>query len=94
MKFIFTIIFFIAANNSFPQIIDDWQTYFEKSNYQKTPPYQETIDYFNRLADYSEYAKLFKIGVSPQGRELKCFIVSKDKAFTPLQARETGCINS
>lgn len=90
MKFIITIFFFIAANNSFSQVTYDWQTYFEKSNYLKTPPYEETMEYFKRLADYSEYAKLINFGVSPQGRELKCLLVSKDKAFTPSQAKETG----
>jgi murein tripeptide amidase MpaA len=90
MKFIITIFFFIVANSSFPQNINDWQTYFEKSGYKKTPPYEETINYFQRLADYSDYAEIFTFGISPQGRESKCFIVSKDKAFTPSQAKKTN----
>ncbi|MDO8549491.1 MAG: hypothetical protein Q7S39_04970 [Ignavibacteria bacterium] len=67
---------------SFSQNINDWQTYFEKSGYLKTPRYEETMEYFDRLANHSEYSDLFTFGVSPQGRNLNCLIVSKDKVFT------------
>ena len=59
----------------------NWQTKFEESNYLSTNNYEESIKYFQMLADNSEYAKLITIGISPQGRELKCLIVSKDKQF-------------
>jgi hypothetical protein len=67
---------------------DEWLTKFEKSNYLETDRYDETIKYFQKLADYSEFAKLVTIGISPQGRELKCLIVSKDKIFIPSEAKK------
>jgi murein tripeptide amidase MpaA len=67
-----------------------WQTYFEKSNFLSTPSYQETIEYFKRLEQVSSFSKLTRIGVTPQGRDLYCFIVSKDKAFSPALAKKTG----
>ena len=64
----------------------NWKTKFEESNYLSTDNYEESIKYFQMLADNSEYAKLITIGVSPQGRELKCLIVSKAKVFDPVEA--------
>ncbi len=74
----------IAAEN----VPEEWITLFEKSNYLESPEYDEAIAYFQKIADNSEYAKLIEIGVSPQGRSIKCLIVSKDKAFTHEKARE------
>ncbi|MCL4547576.1 MAG: M14 family metallopeptidase, partial [Bacteroidetes bacterium] len=42
------------------------------------------------LAEHSPYAKLVTFGKSPQGRNLYCLIVSKDKVFTPAFAKKTG----
>ncbi len=67
-----------------------WQTYFEKSNYTSTPDYETTINYFNKLENQSGYAKLIKFGETPQGRNLYCFIVSSDKAFSPKLAKQSG----
>jgi len=75
---------------SFSQNKNDWQTYFEKSNYLETSRYEETTDYFSRLAEYSEFAEMITFGISPQGRDLNCLIVSKDKAFTDEKAKATG----
>lgn len=70
--------------------IDKWRTRFEKSNYLETETYAETVNYFQRLADNSPYAELFKFGVSPQGRDLVCLMAAKGKEFTPLEAKESG----
>lgn len=67
-----------------------WLTKFEKTGFQSTCNYNETIDYFQNIADQSEFAQLFTIGTSPQGRELKCLIVSKDKIFDPVEASQSG----
>ncbi len=67
---------------------NNWLTKFEKSNFLETSKYDETIKYFQRLADYSDFAELKTIGLSPQGRELKCLIVSKNKFFTPTAAKQ------
>ena len=48
------------------------------------------LKYFQKFVDKSPYVKIKTIGVTPQGRELKVLIVSKDKAFTPEQAKKTG----
>jgi len=71
-------------------ISNEWLTHFEKSNQLESPDYENTLKYFQKFADSTPYVKINTIGVTPQGRELKVIIVSKDKAFTPEQSKETG----
>jgi murein tripeptide amidase MpaA len=77
------IIHFILLSSA---LAEDWQTYSEKSNYKKTPRYQETMNYFEKLARHSSYTKMITIGKSAENRELKLFIISKDKKFTGQKA--------
>lgn len=67
-----------------------WLTHFEKSNQLESPDYDSTLKYFHKFADKTPYVKIKTIGTTPQGRELKVIIISKDKAFTPEQAKKTG----
>ena len=88
-KIIFAFILLITT--IYPQKISkDWKTFFEKSNYLSTPNYAQTIQYFEKLAKYSPFARLITFGKSPQGRNLNCLIVSKDKAFSADAAKSTG----
>ena len=60
------------------QYYSSWETVFEKSGYISTADYNQTMEYFQKLADSSEYADLFSFGVSPQNRELKYLLVTKE----------------
>jgi murein tripeptide amidase MpaA len=71
-------------------ISKEWLTHFEKSNQLESPDYENTLKYFQKFVDNSPYVKIKTNGETPQGRELKVLIVSKDKAFTPEQAKKTG----
>lgn len=71
-------------------ISKDWLTHFEKSDQLESPDYNNTLKYFQKFADKTPFVKIQTIGFTPQGRELKVIIVSKDKAFTPEQAKKTG----
>lgn len=71
-------------------IKEEWLTKFEKSNYLETARYEETMNYFRKFEVASEYAKMFSIGKSPQGRDIIALVVSKEKAFTPEEAKKTG----
>ena len=68
----------------------DWVTLYEKSNKLETPRYNETMDYFQKLASYSPFADMYSIGKSPEGRDINIFVISSDKALTAQQARKTG----
>lgn len=67
-----------------------WLTHFEKSNKLESPDYENTLKYFQKFADKTPFVKIKTIGTTPQGRELKVIIISKDKALTPDQAKKTG----
>lgn len=57
----------------------DWETVFEKSEFVSTTDYEQTMNYFQNLADYSDFAEFYSFGISPQGRELKYLLVTKEK---------------
>lgn len=65
-----------------------WETRFEASGYKQTPRYAETMEYFSNFEKNTPYAKMFSIGKSPQGRDIPCLVVSKDKAFTAVSAKK------
>ncbi len=81
---------FFVVSIVFAQGKDDWQTKFEKSGYLETARYTESIEYFQKLADASDFAKMFTFGKSLQNREMWCMVISKDKTFNPTDAKNTG----
>jgi hypothetical protein len=87
--FLSLLLVFISWKNN-QQNNSNWQIYYEKSNGLETPRYQETMDFFKRLADASTSARMISFGISPEGRNLNLFIMSMDKSFTPQQAQNSG----
>ncbi|NWF48971.1 MAG: M14 family metallopeptidase [Ignavibacteriaceae bacterium] len=72
------------------KIPPQWLTKFEKSGKTESPNYDQTLKYFQMFESFSPYVKIRSIGLSPQKREIKIIIVSKDKAFSPEKAKQTG----
>ena len=64
-------------------------TYCEQFDFQKTPRYEETIEFCQLLAAASPLACYTTFGKSPQGRDLPLLIVDKDRSFTPEAVRKT-----
>jgi len=83
-----TILILFTIQAVLPQSQDEWITYFERSGFTATPGYDKSMEYFQRLAEFSPWAEFKSFGISPQGRELKFLIVSKDKAFSSLDAKK------
>ncbi|MFB3057156.1 MAG: M14 family metallopeptidase [Ignavibacteriaceae bacterium] len=83
-----TILLLLVTQVVLPQTQDEWITYFERSGFTETPNYHEAMEYYQKLADFSPLAEFKSFGVSPQGRELKFLIVSKEKVFKPTKAKE------
>ena len=67
---------------------DEWETYYEKNN-NRTPRYNETIAYFQKLADESPLVHIREFGKSAAGRSLKLVVISADQAFSPELANST-----
>ncbi|MGB5848931.1 MAG: M14 family metallopeptidase [Ignavibacteriaceae bacterium] len=82
-----TILIILVTQVVLPQS-PEWITYFERSGFSETPRYDKSMEYFQRLADFSPWAEFKSFGISPQGRELKYLIVSKEKAFSPPESKE------
>src|SRR5215467_3613188 len=62
----------------------DWLTPAEKSGYQTTPDYAETMAYLRRIASAApNQTKIEKFGETGEGRELDIVIASKDGVFDP-----------
>ncbi len=68
----------------------NWLTHFEKSGLIQSPRYKESLAYFKQFEKKTSYAKMFSIGISPQGRSIKCLVVTKGKEFTPEKAKKSG----
>ena len=81
-------LFILCSNSQNAKL--NWQTFYEQSGGLETPRYQETIDFFKRLDEASAYAKMIRFGISPEGRDLNLFIISKDKFLNPDQAQKSG----
>jgi len=68
----------------------DWRTPAERSGYEATPSYEETIAFLRRLAERMPELALETFGVTPQGRPMVVAVLSKERAFTPEAARAAG----
>lgn len=68
----------------------EWLTHFESSGMLESPDYENTIHFFEKFEKESPYVQIKNIGLTPQEREIKIVIVSKDKAFLPVEAKKTG----
>lgn len=81
----------ISAARIIPQQqIDEWITYFEKSGFVSTASYEQTMNYFQNLADNSEFAELLTFGISPQGRELKYLLLTNERKTDREMSAQLG----
>lgn len=69
---------------------DEWETYYEKSNFLETPRYEQTIEFCKKMADASKQITYRGFGMSPQGRELPLLIVDKNGNSEPQPVKESG----
>ncbi len=68
----------------------EWQTHAEKTNYNETPTYAETVAYSKRLAEASNSIEYRSFGKSGQGRDLPLIIASEAAVFSPEAAKAKG----
>jgi hypothetical protein len=88
MKLLFISLIFLFSYQMLPQSEAEWKTVFEKSGFISTSDYEQTMSYFQNLADNSEFAEFFSIGSSPQGRELKYLLVTKESKMNVPPVKE------
>jgi murein tripeptide amidase MpaA len=78
------------AQSAVDSIPTYWRTRAERTGYAQTSDYDETMRFCRSLQGASRWVQLESFGKSGQGRDLPLLIVSKDRAFTPEQARALG----
>jgi hypothetical protein len=84
MRALASLLFAAALPLGAQQNNPDWATPAEKSNYQTTPDYAETMAYLRRIQSAAPgQVKIEKFGETGEGRELDIVIVSKDGTFDP-----------
>src|SRR5687767_11830759 len=66
----------------------NWQTHAEKTNYNQTPNYADTVAFAKQLAAASPAIEYRGFGHSGQGRELPLLIASETQTFTPEAAHK------
>lgn len=69
---------------------DFWLTRAERSAFQETSRYDETIEYSKKLEAASQWIRYSTFGRSPHGRDLPLLLVSRTGAFTPEAARRAN----
>lgn len=79
------------AQSQPPPVPPDWQTHAEKTDYRKTPRYEETLAYCRKLAAASSsQIRLTDFGRSGEGRALPLVIAATNGTFTPEASRRAG----
>ncbi len=68
----------------------EWRTTVEKTQFRKTPRYDETLAYCKRLAEASPWVEYRSIGQSPEGRDILVLVVSSSGAFDPKSIHADG----
>ncbi len=84
------IIFGIAAMISIKVYNQQLLTFFEQSNYKRTPRYDSTIFFCKLLAQKADFINYTTFGKSHENRDLPLLIVAKGKEFTPEKAKQSG----
>ncbi|MCI0415636.1 M14 family metallopeptidase, partial [bacterium] len=69
---------------------ESFLTRAEKTQFQETSRYDETVEFCKRLEKESPWIKFSSFGKSPQGRDLPLLVVSKNQRFTADQARRSN----
>jgi hypothetical protein len=67
-----------------------WATPFERSGMARTPSYDETVAWLERLVAAAPELEMVSLGASPEGREIWMVIASREGAATPEALHAVG----
>lgn len=73
-----------------PTMTADWTTDAERSGYERSPNYADTIAWLERLDRAAPQLALLSFGRTPEGRDMKLVVAASDGEFTPAKARAAG----
>jgi murein tripeptide amidase MpaA len=69
---------------------DPWITPAEAADLERTPRYDETVAWLQKLVKAAPQLRMVSLGKSPEGRDIWMVIASADKAFTPEALKKSG----
>ncbi len=69
---------------------DRWITTAEKTGFQATPTYEQTVVWLRQLALTAPELRMVSLGRSPEGRDIWMVIASRDHLFTPQTLQRSG----
>ena len=94
MKKLFYLLLLVLSNSVLAQTKPDWTTPYERSQGRQTATYAEIIEYYQRLDQQFDQAKLIEVGKTDVGKPLHLFLLASDKVFTARPDRVTLLINN
>lgn len=68
----------------------DFKTAAERSEFRRTGDYREAVEFIREVENASTWVRTISIGRTPEGRAMPMVVVSRERAFTPEQAKATG----
>lgn len=89
-RFILFLIITLFPISISAQETESWKTLAEKTDFSKTPRYDETLEFCRQLDKASDWILMTDFGVSAQGRALPLMIVDKNGNFTPESVHNSG----
>ncbi len=69
---------------------DPWATPFERGGMVRTPSYDETVAWLERLVAAAPELRMVSLGNSPEGRPIQMVIASRQGAATPEELHAAG----
>ena len=89
-RVLFLFVFIVACNTSNKQRNYDFETHFEKSNGLETATYQQTIQFYNNLAEAYSEISIDSIGETDSGKPLHVVTFNKDEVFDFSKIRKNN----
>ena len=68
----------------------EWATLFEQSGLERTPRYDETVSWLQRLVDEAPELSMVSLGRSAEGREIWMVVASREGAADAAALRKNG----
>ncbi|NSW46244.1 MAG: M14 family metallopeptidase [Bacteroidales bacterium] len=81
---------FLLIYLPFSSYNQDLTTFFEKSDFKRTPRYDSTVWYCQQLSQSAPFIHLSSIGKSHEGRDIILLIAASNQEFTPEKAKASG----
>ena len=88
-KILLVLVFVTACNTSNKKPVYDFETHFEKTKGLETATYQQTIKFYNNLAEAYPEISIDSVGETDSGKPLHIITLNIDKVFSFSEIHKT-----